>query len=318
MPDQVQLQSDISSLGLRGLGAFSSVLAALSADNISPMAILQMEQLGSAFNVNGSFAAKVPESLTRFSSHRLGRLALAVGWRRGDSASLLAQSAGGQAISLLSVCLTNIYRAEAVGQILAGLCYKLLPKTFPIASVAHLADVAALLASKLNRLGFGNTLAEQAIRVLSAYENLGIEPPKDLLETLSTESMVEVFESLNHLTEEGLVIRIKGSYGIVHILGIILFMFPLDAVVTVESFVIQEGPNRRVMVEICASGPTQIQVEKELGQPPFLSLPIRPPEAHEKIQGSYSFEWQGWLARKLELEFARFGALCTQRVLERD
>jgi hypothetical protein len=199
MSDQVQLQSDIGALGLRGLGAFSSLLAALSADNISPMAILQMEELGSAFNVNGSFAAKVPESLTRFSSYPLGRLALAVGWRRGDSASLLAQSAGGQAISLLSVCLANIYRAEAVGQILAGPCYKLLPKTFPVASVAHLADVAALLASKLNRLGFGNTLAEQAVRVLSAYENLGIGPPKDLLETPSTESKVEIFESFSHL-----------------------------------------------------------------------------------------------------------------------
>jgi hypothetical protein len=315
MSDRVSLQSDIGALGLMGLGAFSTVLTALSADNISPMAILQMEQLGSVFNVNGSFAAKVPESLTRFSSHPLGRLALAVGWRRGDSASLLAQSAGGQAISLLSVCLTNLYRTEAVGQILAALCGKLLPKTFPIASVAHLADVAALLASKLNRLGFGNVLAEQAIRVLSAYENLGIGPPKDLLETPSAESMVEVFESLNRLTEEGLVIRIEGSYGVVHILGIILFMFPLDAVVTVASFIIHEGPNRRVIVHIGASGPTQIQVEKELGQPPFLTLPVRSPEAHEKIKGDYCFEWQGWLARKLELEFARFGALCTQRVL---
>ena len=313
MSDQVQLQSDIGSLGLRGLGAFSDVLAALSADNVAPMAMLQMEQLGSAFNVNGSFAAKVPESLCRFSSRPLGRLAIAVGWRRGDSISFLAESAGGQAVSLLSVCLTNIYRTGAVGEILSRLCYKLLPKTFPISSVAHLADVAVLLASKINKLGFGNILAEQAIRVLSAYENLGIVPSKDLLETPSTESIVDVFECLNYLTNEGFVVRIRGTYGMVHILGIILFMFPLDAIVTVESFVIHEGPNRRVIIEICASELTQIQAEKQLGQPPFLKLPIVANEAN--ITGNYSFEWQGWLARKLQLEFARFGAICTQHVL---
>lgn len=315
MSDQVQLQSDIGSLGLSGLGAFSHVLAALSADDIAPMATLQMEQLGSKFNVNGPVAANVPESLTRVSARPLGRLALSVGWRKGDSVSLLAESAGGQAVSLLSVCLTNLYRKEAVGEILKRLCDQMLPKQFAIAGVAQLADVAVLLASKLNRLGFGNVLAKQAVRVLSVYESLRVQAPQDLLETPSVESMINVFECLSCLTEEGSIIRIRGTFGTVLILGIILFMFPLDAVVTVESFIIHEGPNRRIMIEISAAEATQVHVEKELAQPPFLALPVKSPEAHEKIKGCSSFEWQGWLARKLELEFARFGVTCTQDVL---
>ncbi|PGH22935.1 hypothetical protein AJ80_02984 [Polytolypa hystricis UAMH7299] len=315
MSSQVQTQVDIGVLGLKGLGAFSHVLAAISADNVAPMAMLQMEQLGAVFNVNGKFAAQVPELLTRTSAHPVGRLGLAVGWRRGDAVSLMAESAGGQAASLLSVCITNLYRKASVGDILCRLCDRLLPKTMPSASLTNLADVADLAASKLNRMGFGNVLAEQTMRVMSAYEQLEIDSPKNLLETPSVESIVEVFECLSHLTEEDSVVRVTGSYGILHILGIIVFMFPLDAIVTVESLIIQEGSSRRVVIEICASEPTQIQVEKELNQPPFLSLPIKAPEDYRAIRGDYSFAWEGWLARKLQLEFARYGAICTPRVL---
>ncbi|KAK4465661.1 hypothetical protein QBC42DRAFT_310595 [Cladorrhinum samala] len=315
MSNQISLQADVGSLGLNGLGAFSHVLAVLSTDNISPMALIQMEQLGSAFHINGQYAAKVSECLTRVSSHPLGRLALSVGWRKGDSASLLAQSAGGQAISLLSVCLVNLYTPAATGEILAMLCGKLLPRQHAVASVAQLAGAADLLAAKLDRLGFGNLLAQQAVRVQSVYETLGMQSPRDLFETPSTESIAGVFECLKHLTEEGSIVRIRGTYAIVHILAIVLFMFPHDAVVTVESLVIHDGPSRRVMVEIHTGEIAQACVEKELGQPPYLNLPIKSPEAHENIKRDCSFQWQGWLARKLELEFAKHGTMCTQAVL---
>ncbi|KAK4198544.1 hypothetical protein QBC40DRAFT_283530 [Triangularia verruculosa] len=316
MPDQVQLQSDIGALSLSGLGAFSHILAVLSTDNVAPLALIQLEQLGSAFHINGPHAAKVSDSLTRVSSHPVGRLALSIGWRKGDSASLLAQTAGGQAISLLSFCLVNLYTPAATGEILSTLCYKLLPKQFGVASIAQLADAAQLLGGKLGRLGFGNLLAQQAVRVQSVYKSLGMQSPRDLFETSSTESIASVFECLQHLTEEGSIVRIQGTYGIVHILAIILFMFPYDAVVTVESLVIHEGPNRRVMVEIRRGEVARVCVEKELGQPPYLNLPIKSSELHElPIKKPSSFEWQGWLARKLELEFAKYGTLCSQSVL---
>ncbi|CAG9997494.1 unnamed protein product, partial [Clonostachys byssicola] len=214
MSQQVQAQADVGSLSLTGLGAFTNLLAILSADNVSPIAMIQMKDLGSLFHVNGHYATRVPELLTRASSHPIGRLTLAVGWRRGDSVSLLAESAGGQAISLLSLCITNIYKEEAVGQILSQLSSRLLSKSSPRAGVVPLADVATLVASKLNRFGFGNVLAEQTMRVQSVFEKLETTIPDGLLELPTVESITDVFESLSHLRGDDTVIRISGSPGI--------------------------------------------------------------------------------------------------------
>ncbi|CAH0015359.1 unnamed protein product [Clonostachys rhizophaga] len=316
MSQQVQAQADVGSLSLRGLGLFTDVLAALSADNVAPVAMIQMEQLGALFHVNGRFANSVPELLTRASSHPIGRLTLAVGWRRGDSVSLLAESAGGQAISLLSLCITNIYNEEAVGQILSQLSFKLLPKSSPRAGVAPLADVAALVASKLNRFGFGNVLAEQTMRVHSAFEKLETTIPDGLLELPTVESITDVFECLSHLREDDTVVRISGSPGILYLLSIIIFMFPHDAIITVESYVIHEGEaGGRIIIEICDSAPVQVRVEKKLSQSAPLTLPMKACEDGWKIKGACSFAWEGWIARKLQIEFARVGSTCTQEVL---
>ncbi|KAK7218477.1 hypothetical protein V2G26_006480 [Clonostachys chloroleuca] len=316
MSQQVQTQVDVGSLSLRGFGLFTDMLAVLSADNVTPMAMIQMEQLGSLFHVNGRFATKVPELLTRASSHPIGRLTLAVGWRRGDSVSLLAESAGGQAMSLLSLCITNIYNEEAVGQILSRLSSRLLPRSSPHAGVVPLADVAALVASKLNRFGFGNVLAEQTMRVHSVFEKLETTIPDGLLELPSVESLTDVFECLSHLRRDDTVIRISGSPGILYLLSIVIFMFPHDAIVSVESYVIHEGEAEgRIIIEICDSAPVQVQVEKKLSQSAPLILPMKVCEDGRKIKGACSFAWEGWIARKLQIEFARVGATCTQEVL---
>lgn len=57
MSREVQLQADSGSLGLHGLGAFTSVWATLSADNIVPMALVQMEKLGTALPQSGIAAS---------------------------------------------------------------------------------------------------------------------------------------------------------------------------------------------------------------------------------------------------------------------
>ncbi|VUC25385.1 unnamed protein product [Clonostachys rosea] len=308
MSKQIQAQADIGSLSLRGLGLFTDMLAVLSADNVTPMAMIQMEQLGSLFHVNGRFANRVPELLTRASSRPIGRLTLAVGWRRGDSVSLFAESAGGQAISLLSLCITNIYNEEAVGQILSRLSSRLLPKSSPRAGVVHLADVAALVASKLNVFGFGNILAEQTMRVHSAYEKLETTIPEGLLELPSVESIVEFLECLSHLREDDTVIRISGSSGVLYLLSIVIFMFPLDAIITAESYVIHEGEaGGRVVIEICDSAPVQVQVEKKLSQSTTLTLPLKVCEDGRKIKGACSFAWEGWIARKLQIDMRGSG-----------
>lgn len=56
MSREVQLQADVGSLGLQGFGAFTSILATLSADNIVPMALIQMKNLGTNIPVNGEYA----------------------------------------------------------------------------------------------------------------------------------------------------------------------------------------------------------------------------------------------------------------------
>jgi hypothetical protein len=59
MSGEINLQADVGQLTLQGLSAFSTLLATLTADNVNPMAMIQMENLGAAFPINGRYAAKV-------------------------------------------------------------------------------------------------------------------------------------------------------------------------------------------------------------------------------------------------------------------
>ncbi len=156
MSHDIQLQADVGTLSLQGLSAFSTILATLSADNILPMALVQMEKLGSAFSTTGEYAERVKSLLQRCGDVRLNHLAIVVGWRKNDSASLMAESAGGQAIALVSMCLMNLLGHPDSGTILTQLCSRLLSDSMNVSSVSQLADVAKLLTGKLDTLGFGN------------------------------------------------------------------------------------------------------------------------------------------------------------------
>ena len=125
MAGAIQGQADVGALSLQGLGAFSTVLATLSADNVAPMAMIQLEQLGSMFPTNGDHAERVKSLLQRCSNVRLDRLTLLLGWRKNDSASLMANTAGGQAIALVSLCLINNFKPSDVGLIFSRLCSEL-------------------------------------------------------------------------------------------------------------------------------------------------------------------------------------------------
>ena len=214
MSSAVQLQADIGTLGIRGLGAFSNVLATLSADNVTPMAMIQMENLGALFHINGLFAEQVPDMLKRFSSQPLGRLALSVGWRRGDSASLMADSSGGQAIALLSLCLINLFRKCTAGTILQKISKRVLPKAINVASIAQLSDVAEILGGKLQSLGFGNYLAQRVVSIHYTYEQLGVRLRQDLLNPLTEEAVVNLLECLARMfSEQSAIFRVRGLTG---------------------------------------------------------------------------------------------------------
>ncbi|KAL9082735.1 MAG: hypothetical protein Q9165_008803 [Trypethelium subeluteriae] len=241
MSDAVQLQADIGSLSLHGLGAFSTILTALSADDVVPMAMIQLERLGALFHISGKFAAKVPDMLTRVKSHPLGRLAATVGWRKGDSASLLAKSAGGQAIALLSTVLHSLLGSYQIGDVLFGLSHQILPADSAICSPSQLAKASKLIAQKLSALGFGNFLAEQIVRVFDTYRSLNMDMPPDLLDGLTVDASVALLKATSEaLQEEDKLVRTSGTSGIGNILGLILFLFPHDTTVTVDDTIIQE------------------------------------------------------------------------------
>ena len=326
MAQSLARQIDVGNLTIQGLSQFSSMLATLSADNVVPTAMVQMENLGNLFPINGDYAAKVPDLLQRCPSVRLDRLGLAVGWRRGDAASLMATSAGGQAVSLLSFCLCNLYTPQNVGSVLMELSQKCLSKDFTISSIAQLVDVAKLLSCKLEALGFGNMLASQLVRIHNAYELLSKEFPANFLETLTIESMVDLFHALSRaLLEETSLVRISGTRGMGHILAIILVMFPQDAVVTVDNIVIHEGLRRSILLEIAKSdsvdtsdGLLNIHLESVLDTsgPLILQMIQREPFPYAGGVQIYCFQWSGWIAQHLELTFFDAGLKCTQKILE--
>ena len=320
MSRTVQSQADVGSLSLAGLGAFSSILATLSADNVVPMALIQMGELGTALPISGEYADSVKSLLQRCSDVRLDHLAMVIGWRKNDSASLMADSAGGQAIALVSMCLLNLFRAGDTGTILGRLCSRLLSSSMNISSMEQLADVAKLLSGKLNTLGFGNLLAREVTKIHQVYEALGKPAPQNLLEPLDTESTIELLESISRvLREDHKICRISGSRGMGHILGLVQALFRRNTMVTVEGTIIQDIEHFNIVCEIIQrdhAEPTQVHLETFMptSKPIELPITIRPGTSEEPMP--YNFKWSGCVADRLQLTFLNYGFNCDQAILD--
>ncbi|OBT49988.1 hypothetical protein VE04_10190, partial [Pseudogymnoascus sp. 24MN13] len=311
---QVAPQVDVGGLTLNGLAAFGPVLSALSADDVTPLAMVQMENLGSLFHINGQHALQVPDLLQRCKSTRLDRLGLLVGWRKGDSASLMAQSAGGQAISLLSMCILNLYDEFNTGRLLSGLSKAMLSQTVAISSPSQLVKVARTLSSKLEVLGFGNILASQVVRVYDAYKHFGKPVPGNFLDKITPESMAELLHAITRaIREESIIVRIRGSQSMGLILAIVTIMFPEDAFVTMENVIVFEGLRKSILVEFTDSdGFVNFQIESKLQI--HKTVPILP-----IIEGirtppneGYCYKWTGCMADMLQVMFMEDGMICPE------
>ena len=325
MSRAVQSQADVGNLSLAGLSAFSSILATLSADNVVPMALIQMAELGAALPISGEYADKVKSLLQRCSDVRLDHLALVIGWRKNDSASLMAESAGGQAIALVSMCLTNLFWHNNTGTILSRLCSRLLSGSMNVSSVSQLADAARLLSGKLNMLGFGNMLAREVTKIHQVYEALGKPAPQDLLEPLDPESAIELLVSVSRaLREDQKICRISGSRGMGHILGLLQALFSRSIIVTVEGTIIQDIEHSNTVCEIRQrdrSQPTQIHLETCLPASEPIQLPITIlqsayTELYTEGSGPYMFNWAGCISDQLQLTFLNYGFRCDQAILD--
>lgn len=301
----VQLQADVGQLSIQGLGAFSTVLTVLSADNVAPMAMIQMEQFGNLFNVSGKFAAQTPDLLKRFSAKPLGRLAMAIGWRKNDSASLLAESAGGQAAALISVGLRNLYSGGKCGEIIHRFSTENLPKQAAISSIQQLNDVADLLANKMSAVGFGNYLAQQAVRISTAYQLSGLGIPLGLLESLSIDSMSDLLGCCSKaLQQDATMLRVTGTAGMGHIVGLILFLFPDDTTLLCSGTVMHEGARQNILLELSPeeSLPTMTLEHRIISRSPSFLGPIQfRLNAEVPSSADYRQKWHGWLAERLQL-----------------
>ncbi|GES65487.1 hypothetical protein ATEIFO6365_0010041000 [Aspergillus terreus] len=296
MSGELNLQADVGQLTLQGLNAFSTLLATLTADDVNPMAMIQMENLGAAFPTSGKYAAQVPDMLQRCNSSRLNRLGLVVGWRRGDAAALMAKSAGGQAIALLATALRSLCKS---GDVLLGLTQRLLPASLRVASGSQLGEVATLLSAKLAPLGFGNLLAQQVSRIYDAYKQLQKPMPADLIEVMTTESVVDLLCALSRaLREEDILVRISGTQAMGYIAALVTFMFPQDCQVTIDSNIISSGHKRKILVELGngeEEGPTEIKVETIWRISPATTSPIViKPREPRVVEEAGCFTWEGY------------------------
>ena len=319
-------QVDLGSLGLRGFSSFSSLLAAISADNVTHTAVAQMEQLGSMFLVSGKHADRLPDLLQRSASVRLDRLKVDVGWRKGDTASIMAQSAGGQSIALMSLVLISIYRLEAVGEILKGLSRRLLAQGADLASIEQLVSVAKILESKVAPLGFGNFLAQQTMFYHKLLGAGGRWAPIGILEVVSSETMIDLLEHISKaLREDKSVVRISGTYSVCYILATVMMMFPRDTLIRFNGTVVADGARKlpSIIVELEDEDSNDfhkthnVDLEMRLEQANGLSLPIILKDAPDRqINQLPTFKWQGWVSDVLTINYLSIGLDEPRQVLE--
>jgi hypothetical protein len=198
----------------------------------------------------------------------------------------------------LCACILSIFNDEDSSTILSYLCMRLLPPGTACASMSQLYDVATILSSKLDALGFGTFLAEQTIRVCKVYEQLDMRVPNGLLESFSLDSAVDILYSISRAVREpDVLVRISGTSGMGYIIAFIMTLFPEDCLIIVEGVIINSGVRQVIVIELNATAnqecPTQISIEKILERKENISLPIET-NSNKMLWGK--FQWPGYLA----------------------
>ena len=316
MSAAVALQADLGLLGTQSFGVFKDILAAASADNVAPGALLQIEQLGSLFHCNGKYLNRIPDLLQRCESFRFERLALSVGWRRHDTAALLSKTAGGQAVSLLIACLMNIHSDRDVGEILQRVCIDFVPREINVGSQKQISGVARCIFDKISCLGFSHLLAEVATNIRQVYMNLNQSAPLDLVESPNAESMVDLLKGFATVCRQGeLLLRLTGTEGMAYFAAFFLAICPEDTTLTVEGIIIQQGLRNKVFIDAQTFSsalyhPTTMAIEGVVAD--SAAPRTFPLKMHERrtLQPEFStWNWDGWLLGRLQLAFVQAGAL---------
>jgi hypothetical protein len=322
--NSVSLQTDIENLpnnSVALLSAVAPIIQAISADNVSATAVIQVESLGSCFHLNGEWANTVPDFLTRVRSYRLKRLSHWVGWRAGDTASMMAQTSGGKAAAALCLVLVELYNQEKAGYILYELSALLLPQEKRVASMRQLGEVVTVLGNKLAAIGFGNHLASQVTRIRQTYFTAGLNVPPRLLEPQTAETTIEFLHCVSKaLIEQHSMLYWEGCAGGAQLLSLVMALCPEDTTVAVENEIIHQGSRRSVMMSFVSAAKSAFWMESTLydgvatGKLPELvishpELPFDPfsrhlPPLSGRPLGSPRFKWAGGLSDALEIQIS--------------
>ncbi|KAK3940410.1 hypothetical protein QBC46DRAFT_288326 [Diplogelasinospora grovesii] len=237
------------------LGNLLPVLRALSADNVNPLAVVQLQAIGERFPVSGMLAKMLPEALCRSRSMRISRLQTSVGWLAGDTAAALSQTAGGQAAALLSLALVELCCRNMAGHLLHELALKMLPANQAVAGMSQLSDAAEGISNKLKTLAFGRHHATQVTRIRETYLHLGLELPPSmsatLIDGLTAEKMVDLLDCVQQaLRGESSRVYIDGFQGMGTIVSLLTALCPDDLLLMVEGGIIHQGDRVSIVVSI--------------------------------------------------------------------
>ncbi|KAI4248325.1 MAG: hypothetical protein LQ352_005948 [Teloschistes flavicans] len=311
MSGPVSLQADLGNIGLASLNSARSVLWALSTDDVQPLAMLQIQDIGSLFHASGKFASTISDELQRFSSRRLDMLSCVIGWRKGDATSLLAQSAGGQAAALLALFLRNTHDQRTAGEILYRFSQRHMPRSGCVASVKQLADVLTKVSGKVASMGYGNFLAQQVTRLRMEYLQLDWPVPNDFLEDMTEQTTADMLGFISRAQREtDTRLRIIGTRSVGHIMTFLLVLCADDVEISVEGSEIHGGSNKRIFLEVVRGPtgfPTKFQLATATKPEDFVNTITSSPRIDSTKMRTFS--WRGWLAARLDLILLEWGSL---------
>ena len=320
--NNVALHADVANIpssSLSTLGSFRPLLKALSADDVSPMAVLQVEAIGACFHFNGKFANRVPDLLVRSNSVRLDRLSQWVGWIRGDTASMMVGTAGGRAGAMIVTVLMENFAELRTAEILYDLSSKLLNADQNGSSMSQLGRVAATLSNKLGAIGYGSHLADQATRIRQAYLFSERRIPLGLVDLLAETTMVDLLLLIHRaLTEETSILYVEGCYGIARIIAILTALCPDDVFVLVENEIIFRGVRRSIIVSVKANQIVKFGIETVLVNKRSKSLNhiIETLPSYLKATCNLRMKWNGFLVAYLDLGLLEQGVAATPELRE--
>ena len=315
-PHDVALQADVGNLPATSLSILDSLqrlLIATSADDVQPLAVRQMELIGSCFLSNGPIAARLPDLLIWSNSVRLERIQQWVGWMAGDTASFMAQTSGGRAISLLSLALREVYDENETGTILYRLSQEILPGDLVNASILQLGRVASVLSKKLAAVGFGSHWAYEVTRIRAVYFNVESNAPPGLLKRLTLESVTELLVAVKRaLQEDNSILHFEGHISAGQFVALVMALCPEDVTVQVENEIIFKGLREQIIVSVRNVSETKFGVRMLLHSEKGNFLDKFVCASSENVPPvKMSMAWRGYLAAWLDIGLGNVGVLAS-------